>query len=117
MSRQQKRAIERKRSKTALQKLCLAAGEGVSKAVAFSFALATNTFAAEPKQEETFNLPPVVVQDQNNPYVPPESSLSRIPVPLQDVPQSITVVPQRLMQERAASSFQDALRNVPGISF
>jgi catecholate siderophore receptor len=117
MSRQQKRAIERKRSKTALQKLCLAAGEGVSKAVAFSFALASNAFAAEPKQEETFNLPPVVVQDQNNPYVPPESSLSRIPVPLQDVPQSITVVPQRLMQERAASSFQDALRNVPGISF
>ena len=57
------------------------------------------------------------MQDQNNPYVPPESSLSRIPVPLQDVPQSITVVPQRLMQERAASSFQDALRSVPGISF
>jgi hypothetical protein len=50
MSRQQKRAIERKRSKTALQKLCLAAGEGVSKAVAFSFTLATNAFAAEPKK-------------------------------------------------------------------
>ena len=85
--------------------------------MALSFALASNAFAAEPKQEETFNLPPVVVQDQNNPYVPPESSLSRIPVPLQDVPQSITVVPQRLMQERATSSFQDALRSVPGISF
>jgi catecholate siderophore receptor len=117
MSRQQRRAIERKTSKTALQKICIAAGEGVSKAVALSFALASNAFAAEPKHEETFNLPPVVVQDQNNPYVPPESSLSRIPVPLQDVPQSITVVPQRLMQERAASSFQDALRSVPGISF
>ena len=117
MSRQQRRAIERKQRKTAFQKICLAAGEGVGKAVAFSFALASNAFAAEPKKEEPITLPPVIVQDQNNPYVPPDSSLSRIPVPLQDVPQSITVIPQRLMQERATSSFQDALRSVPGISF
>jgi catecholate siderophore receptor len=116
MSRQQKRAIERKKSKTAFQKICLAAGEGVGKAVAFSFALASHAVAAEPKKEETFTLPPVVVQDQGS-YYTPESSLSRIPVPLKDVPQSITVIPQQLMQERAASSFQDALKNVPGISF
>jgi catecholate siderophore receptor len=116
MSRQQRRAIERKQRKTAFQKICLAAGEGVGKAVAFSFALASNAFAAEPKKEEPITLPPVVVQDQGS-YYTPESSLSRIPVPLKDVPQSITVIPQRLMQERATSSFQDALRNVPGISF
>jgi catecholate siderophore receptor len=84
--------------------------------VAFSFALASNAFAAEPKKEEPITLPPVVVQDQNS-YYTPESSLSRIPVPLKDVPQSITVIPQQLMQERAASSFQDALKSVPGISF
>ena len=116
MSRRQKRASERKRSKTALQKLCLAAGEGVSKAVAFSFALASNAVAAEPKKEKPITLPPVVVQDKGS-YYTPESSLSRIPVPLKDVPQSITVIPQQLMQERAASSFQDALKSVPGISF
>ena len=116
MSRQQKRAIERKKGKTAFQKLCLAAGEGVGKAVTFSFALASNAFAAEPKKEEPISLPPVVVQDQGS-YYTPESSLSRIPVPLLDVPQSVTVIPQRLMQERAAASFQDALRSVPGISF
>jgi catecholate siderophore receptor len=116
MSRQQKRAIERKKKNASFQKICLAAGEGVSKAVAFSFALASNVFAAEAKKEETITLPPVVVQDQGS-YYTPESSLSRVPVPLKDVPQSITVVPQQLMQERAASSFQDALKNVPGISF
>lgn len=116
MSRQERRANAR-HLKKALRKISLAAGEGVGRAIAFSFALATNAVAAEPKKEETFTLPPVVVQDQNNPYVPPESSLSRIPVPLQDVPQSITVVPQKLMQERAAASFQDALKSVPGISF
>ena len=53
MSRQQKRANERRKSKTAFQKICLAAGEGVGRAVAFSFALASNAFAAEPKKEET----------------------------------------------------------------
>ena len=52
MSRQQKRANERRKSKTAFQKICLAAGEGVGRAVAFSFALASNAFAAEPKKEE-----------------------------------------------------------------
>ena len=115
MSRQQKRAIERKNSKTAFQKICLAAGEGVGKAVAFSFALASNAFAAEPKKEETFTLPPVVVQDQTNPYVPPQSSLSKFPEPLKDTPQSITIVPQKLIEEQAGSTLRDALRNVTGI--
>jgi len=115
MSRQQKRALERRKGKTAFQKICLAAGEGVGKAVAFSFALASHAVAAEPKKEEPITLPPVVVQDQGS-YYTPESALSRIPVPLKDVPQSITVIPQQLMQERAASSFQDALKSVPGIS-
>ena len=67
MSRQQKRANERKNNKTAFQKLCLAAGEGVGKAVAFSFALASHAGAAEPKKEEPITLPPVVVQDQEQP--------------------------------------------------
>jgi catecholate siderophore receptor len=115
MSRQQKRAIERKKGKTAFQKICLAAGEGVGKAVAFSFALASHAVAAEPKKEEPITLPPVVVQDQTNPYVPPQTSLQRMPVPLQDVPQSITIIPQKLFEERAAWSFRDALRNVSGI--
>jgi catecholate siderophore receptor len=33
-----------------------------------------------------------------------------------DIPQSITIVPQELMQQQAATSFRDALRNVTGIS-
>ena len=115
MSRQQKRAIERRERKTAFQKICIAAGEGVGKAVAFSFALASHAVAAEPKKEETFTLPPVVVQDQNNPYVPPQSSLSKFPEPLKDTPQSITVVPQKVIEEQAGSTLRDALRNVTGI--
>ena len=115
MSRQQKRANERRQNKTALQKICLAAGEGVGRAVAFSFALASNAFAAEPKKEEPINLPPVVVQEQNSPYVVPQSSLPKFAVPLQDTPQSIIVVPDKLIQEQGGTTLRDALRNVSGI--
>jgi catecholate siderophore receptor len=115
MSRQQKRANER-RLRKALSKISLAAGEGVGRAVAFSFALATNAFSAEPKKEEPIALPPVVVQDQTSPYIVPESSLSKFPLPLQDIPQSITIVPEKLIQEQFGTTLRDALRNVPGIT-
>ncbi len=115
MSRQEKRANER-RVRKALSKISLAAGEGVGRAVAFSLTLASNAFAAEPKKEETFTLPPVVVQDQGSPYVVPESSLTKFPVPLKDTPQSITIIPEKLVEEQAGTTLRDALRNVPGIT-
>ncbi|HEY1235045.1 MAG TPA: TonB-dependent siderophore receptor [Candidatus Binatia bacterium] len=116
MSRQQKRANERKLRK-ALRKISLVAGEGVGRAVAFSLALASRAVAGEPeKKEETFNLSPVVVQDQGDSYVVPESTLSKFPVPLQDTPQSVTIVPEKLIQEQAGTTLRDALRNVPGIT-
>ena len=114
MSRQQRRACERRRNKT-LRKICLAAGEGVGRAVAFSLTLATNAFAAEPKKEETFELPPVVVQEQGSPYYVPQSSLSKFPAPVKDIPQSITIVPQKVIEEQGGPTLRDALRNVTGI--
>src|SRR5215471_14301545 len=116
MSRQQKRACERQKDKL-LKRITLAAGEGVGRAAAFSFALASsNALAAEPeKKEEEFALPPVVVTEQN-PYAVPESSLPKLAVPLQDTPQSIIVVPDKLIQEQAGTTLRDALRNVSGIS-
>ena len=102
MSRQQKRAIERKKGKTAFQKLCLAAGEGVGKAMAFSFALASHAGAAEPKKEEPITLPPVVVQDQDSPYVLPQSSLSRITCAADKTCHNRSpIVPQKLIEEQA----------------
>ena len=115
MSRQEKRANDR-RLRKAVRNISLAAGEGVGRAVAFSFALATNAIAAEPKKEETFELPPVVVEDQNSPYMVPQSSLSKFPVPLKDTPQSITIVPEKLVEEQGGTTLRDALRNVPGIA-
>src|SRR6185295_19225481 len=70
--------------------------EGVGRAVAFSLALASRSVAGEPeKEEDTFNLPPVVVQDQGASYVAPESTFSKFPVPLQDTPQSVTILPEK----------------------
>jgi catecholate siderophore receptor len=57
------------------------------------------------------------VREQRPGYTVPSLGLSRLPEPIRDIPQSITVVPQELMQQQGVSSLQDALRNVTGISF
>lgn len=46
-----------------------------------------------------------------------EPTSSKFTAPLLDTPMSVTVLPQSVMQETAATSLQDALRNVPGITF
>ena len=48
---------------------------------------------------------------------PAQSGLSRYPVPLANTPQTVNVVPQQLMQDQRTTSVQEALRNVPGITF
>jgi catecholate siderophore receptor len=85
--------------------------------VALTVALATsNAMPQEADRRETFTLPPVDVQDQRSRYAPANVGLFRLPEPIRDIPQSITVIPQELMQEQAVTSFRDALRNVTGIS-
>jgi len=37
--------------------------------------------------------------------------------PLRDTPRSITVIPQALLQEKGVTTFEEALRSVPGVSF
>lgn len=43
-------------------------------------------------------------------------SISRLPADQKDIPQSITVINQALMQSQAATSLASALRNVPGLT-
>lgn len=43
-------------------------------------------------------------------------SLDKFTQPLIDTPQSVTVVPQFVLQDQAVSTLRDSLRNVPGIS-
>ena len=48
--------------------------------------------------------------------LPSSISIEKFSEPLIDTPQSVTVVPQFVMQEQAVSTLRDTLRNVPGIS-
>jgi catecholate siderophore receptor len=45
------------------------------------------------------------------------STATRTDTPLRDIPQFINIVPQEVMREQNAASLQDALRNVPGITY
>lgn len=49
-------------------------------------------------------------------YGAAQLSLSKLPAPLQDTPQSVTIVTSDLLRERGTSNLNDALRNTPGIS-
>ncbi|MGH8067899.1 MAG: TonB-dependent receptor [Candidatus Entotheonellia bacterium] len=61
--------------------------------------------------------PPIEVREQRPGYTVPNLGLSRLAEPIRDIPQSITVVPQELIQEQGVTNLRDALRNVTGISF
>src|SRR5689334_7100739 len=89
----------------------------MSQTMALTVALATsNALPQDVDRRETFTLPTVDVQDQRSRFTPTNLGLYRLPEPVRLIPQSITVVPQELMQEQAVTSFRDALRNVTGIS-
>ena len=66
--------------------------------------------------ENTFVLPTVQVQEDSESYKPPESQMQRVTRPLVDTPQTVTVVPQKVLQEQQITTVRDALRNVSGIT-
>lgn len=58
----------------------------------------------------------VVVTGDAATYKPEAISSPKYTQPLRDIPQTITVVPQTVIEARGATSLRDVLRNVPGIS-
>jgi len=50
-------------------------------------------------------------------YNPRETTITRLPTKLIDTPQSITIVPQKIIEDQHTSTLVEALHNVPGISF
>ena len=50
-------------------------------------------------------------------FQPEKSSVgAKVPTALRDIPQAAVVVPKAVLQSQAATSFSDALRNVPGVT-
>ncbi|MFP2933523.1 TonB-dependent receptor, partial [Pyxidicoccus sp. 3LG] len=71
----------------------------------------------QPEGENTFVLPTVQVEaDAEKGYQTKESSLTRLPKPLVDTPQSVTVVPEEVLEEQQVTTVREALRNVSGIT-
>jgi len=69
-------------------------------------------------QEAGLSLPTIdVTGDQSGGYQATQQSINRLQTPLKDTPQTVNVVPQQVIQEQRATSMEDALRSVPGITF
>lgn len=98
----------------------------ISVAIGLAFAssplplFAQEAINASGTTQET-ELPTVTVEDSKlespqDSYKPVKASSPKYTEPLRDTPQTITVVPQAVIQDRAATSLRDVMRNVSGIS-
>ncbi len=75
-------------------------------------ALAQTTATASTLKEVT------VSAEDDKGYAPAAASTAtKGSAPLRDVPQAVNVLPEQLLRDQGAVSMQDALRNVPGVSF
>ncbi|XXF79183.1 TonB-dependent siderophore receptor [Myxococcaceae bacterium GXIMD 01537] len=70
----------------------------------------------KPAEEPQFVLPTVHVEAEADPYRTEEASLARVPKAVVNTPQTITMVPQKVIREQNATTLRDALRNVSGIT-
>lgn len=59
----------------------------------------------------------IVVTGQREGYAASDTTIAKISAPLRDIPQSIAIVPAEVLLDQRALSLQDALKNVPGVSF
>ena len=87
----------------------------VSSAIASSLTLIT-THAIADEQQPT-QLPTIYTNaTQEQGLKVDQSANSKFTVPLLDVPKSVSVISQQLIEDTNVTSLSDALRNVPGIT-
>jgi catecholate siderophore receptor len=83
--------------------------------VAIACGLSAQARAEEPA------MPEVIVKDKKidagSYEVTETAAATKISVPLRDIPQTVNVVPAVVLHDQNAQSLQDALQNVPGLSF
>ena len=74
--------------------------------------------AATPAENATLPAVRVTGQaDTSTDFQPEKSSVgAKVPTALRDIPQAAVVVPKAVLDSQAATSFSDALRNVPGVT-
>src|SRR5258706_13073013 len=89
-------------------------GMGLALAASSAWGQTPPTDSKEGKDD--VSLPGVDVRGQRNQFKIEEPRLYKLPDPIKDTPQSITVLPKQVLERRALFTLRDALRTVPGIS-
>jgi catecholate siderophore receptor len=88
-------------------------------ALSVGLALLTAAGPARAQYAAPVQLPPISVEggtQGSGDYQPTNTSLPKLTAPLRDTPQTIETVPRQELDDQAATTLRDALRNVPGIS-
>lgn len=81
--------------------------------------LGAQTAATKPtsKTEDVpMEMPEVVIEATGSVYNPQRLQSPKYTEPLRDIPQTITVIPKAVIEDRGAFSLRDVLKNTPGIS-
>jgi iron complex outermembrane recepter protein len=73
---------------------------------------------AAPEVEEEIEIVVTGEQEREGGYqVPTATSATRTDTPLRDIPQSIQVIPEQVIEEQQVTQLDEALRNVSGVTF
>lgn len=86
-----------------------------SAALALATASAVSAYAQTPTQDEVA-LPKIKVQGEATGYKTDNSASTKFTAPLLDTPKSVTVIPEKVIQETGATTLTEALRTTPGIT-
>src|SRR5262249_52097886 len=79
-----------------------------------SLMLSTTALA---QSSETLPTIEVQAEDGGGSYQAVTPTINRLPIPVRDIPQTINVVTQQVIQDQRLTTMEDALRTVPGITF
>ncbi len=92
--------------------------------LAFAPDIALAQAATEPDKDEPatpeVTLPTVPVRDMREKttgYQTTTTAVGKIPQQPRDIPQALSIITEKLMQDRNATTVAEALRNVPGVTF
>lgn len=90
---------------------------GIGRALILTTTMLTGLSAAPALAEVAAEADPITVIGQRSSYADEEtSSATRTDTPLRDVPQSVTVITDDLIDDQAMRSMADVVRYVPGVS-
>ncbi|QKZ06772.1 TonB-dependent receptor [Pseudomonas eucalypticola] len=97
--------------------LVSAIGMALGAASVSQFAQAAEDTDAKQNGAISLGATSITGEAQEPSYQVEKSASNKYTAPLTDTPRSVTVIPQQVIKDTAATSLQDALRTVPGITF